>query len=171
MSNRCSNERQLSRMTEILDREKVEILDKLPKLSINLGASFEKKLKGIVLKWQKKLKLNQYKIMVTVEEAESTENLADHFIFDSKAFVSANENPDYYIETIRSENVKLIWILLYPMNWKKFSLGQCERSILHELLHIVYPEKICMKNGKVIEENELWIWNKSRELLEGNNQN
>ena len=153
-------------MTEKLDPRDAEMLDKLPMISVNLGPSFENKLKEIVLKWQEKLGLKEQKIMVTIEPAESTDYMADHFIFDSKTFVSANENPEYYIETIRNQNVKLIWILFYPTNWKKLSLEQCEQSILHELLHVVYPEKLTIKNGTVIWENKLWINSKARELLD-----
>ncbi|MEM3628751.1 MAG: hypothetical protein QXQ94_10765 [Candidatus Bathyarchaeia archaeon] len=55
---------------------------------------------------------------------------------------------------VKAGDFVLIYIMFYLLNWKTMSLRECEENVLHELLHVKYPDK-----------NENWIRKKTSELL------
>lgn len=126
----------------------------------------KKKMEKIVAKWQKYLKLTEYEIAVVEKLIRQKELLADHYLVakDGK-LILASENPQLYIDTVRNRNFLKILIFLFIENWKEFTITQFEDSILHELLHVAYPDKIGTIGGKPVIENEFWIENKARQLL------
>lgn len=138
-------------------------IDQLPKISIRGDNLPKNQLRKIVKKWLKRLKLEKY--LVIIEEVPAWDYNADDveshtcaklWVIDENGERVETQGPIVQLDAkrVQAGDFVLIYIMFYLLNWKTMSLRECEENVLHELLHVKYPDK-----------NENWIRKKTSELL------
>lgn len=138
-------------------------VEKLPKISLRGDNLPKRKLRRTVKKWQKKLGLEKY--LVIIEEVPEerydlyeveAETHAKLWVIDNNGERVETGGPIVQLDAKRVEagEFVLIYIMFYLYLWPSHSLEAYEETVLHEFLHVRYPNK-----------TEDWIKERASELL------
>ena len=119
-----------------------------------MDGKLPKELLSIAKRWLEKLELDKYELKITVcepdYEIECDDSLGMVHWLDENGKLLDNEK-DFDFKTF-----KTIWIEMTLSNFKTKKIADIEQTLLHELLHVKYPEH---------RFDNMWTENKVKELV------
>ena len=119
-----------------------------------MDGKLPKELLNIAKRWLEKLELDKYELKITIcdpdYEIEQDDSLGMVHWLDKNGNLLNNEK-DFDFKTF-----KTIWIEITLPNFETKKIAGLEQTLLHELLHVKYPEH---------RFDNLWTENKVKELL------
>lgn len=138
-------------------------IDKLPKVSLRGDNLPKKQLRRFIKKWQKRLGLERYLVIIEEVSEWDYDNLevelgtrAKLWVIDKNGERVKTESPIIQLDSKRVEagDFVLIYIMFYLSLWPSHSSKAYEDAVLHEFMHVRYPSK-----------TEKWMYQKTSELL------
>jgi len=119
-----------------------------------MDGKLPKKLIDIAKRWLEKLELYKYELKITV--CEPDENEHNDSVLGMLHYLDENGNVLDDKKDFDFKTFKTIWIEITLLNFKTKKIAGLEQTLLHELLHVKYPEH---------RSDNIWTENKVKELV------
>jgi len=103
-----------------------------------MDGKLPKELLSIAKRWLEKLELDKYGLKIIV--CEPNKNEYDDSVLGMVHCLNKNGNPLDNEKDFDFKTFKTIWIEMTLSNFKTKKIAGLEQTLLHELLHVKYPE-------------------------------